>query len=199
MAFGFSTSLVNKAKGILGSTIVAAEGALSKIKRIFGLPSDAVKQGTVVIGRQLTRTGTGRGEVNAILSDAIKFRQPVRFVYNDKWVPADPADQLGAKGTRVGDPCAMWIGFNGGQYLHLYIDPESVSLSNTLVRAGKRSSGGEKPGWRTFLVERIGFIELLSNGVDAKGKPIPFTTPPGFNPGWYSRKAGYVLRMLGDK
>jgi hypothetical protein len=198
MAFGFSTSLVNKAKGILGSTIVAAEGALSKIKRIFGLPSGAVQQGTVVIGRQLTRTGTGRGEVNAILSDAIKFRQPVRFVYSDKWVPSDPADQLGAKGTRVGDPCAMWIGFNGGQYLHMYIDPESVSLSNTLVRAGKRSSGGEKPGWRTFLVERIGFIELLSNGIDAKGKPIPFTTPPGWNPSWYSRKGGYALRLLGD-
>jgi hypothetical protein len=198
MAFGFQTSLVNKARQLLGATVVAAEGALAKVKRIFGLPSGAVSQGTTVIGRQLTRTGSGRGEVNAILSEAIKNRQPVRFVYNDKWVPTDPADQLGSKGTRVGDPCALWIGFNGRTYLHLYIDPESVSLSNTLVRAGKRSSGGEKPGWRTFLVDRIGFIELLSNGVDARGNPIPFTTPPGWNPRWYF-SVGSALRLLGDR
>lgn len=135
------------------------------------------------------------------LSRAIEQKRSVRFQYTDKWIRRD-GSVVGISGTRAGNPHALWRGFNGTLYLHMYIDPTSTSQSHTISRRGDATDSerrsGEMPGWRTFIVSRIRDVETLNMGKNWRGKEITFSAAPGWNPGWYF-SVGSALRLLGDK
>lgn len=142
----------------------------------------------------LRQEGVG-GTVSAMvgLEEAIDQMLPVRFQYTDLWVRRD-GSVIGIKGLRVGNPHALFYGPNGLPYLHMYIDPQSASQSNTLRRRADATPSerrnGEMPGWRTFIVGRIRDLEVLEPK-DAFGRRKRFKIAPGFNKGFYD---SYVLR-----
>lgn len=109
---------------------------------------------------------------------AINNRQSVNFRYVDKWrEPREP----GAKGPRIGNPHALWVGRNGTLYLHMWIDPSSASASAS-------DGTGRKPGWRTFIVSRIDEAAVRDAGFSQwTATRNTFNIAPGWNPAWYSQ------------
>ena len=122
----------------------------------------------------------GGGGVEATLIDAIDKKQTVKFLYDDKW---EEDGAPGKSGMRVGDPHAIWIGSNGVKYLHLYINPQSVSAS------------GGPTGWRTFLVNRIRQVAPANAGAQFFDSNVQFVRAPGWSPGWYSR-VGTPVKLI---
>jgi hypothetical protein len=129
-------------------------------------------------GQAYYRSYAGGAEGN--LLEAIDRRQPVSFFYVDKW---QPPGTPGARGLRVGNPHAVWIGKNGTKYLHLYVDPQSATATGGL------------PGWRTFIVSRISDVSVLELGVRLFGRPVQFVQGPGFRPSWY-RRNGQPVKLI---
>jgi hypothetical protein len=129
-------------------------------------------------GQAYYRSYAGGAEGN--LLEAIDRRQPVSFFYVDKW---QPPGTPGARGLRVGNPHALWIGKNGTRYLHLYVDPQSATATGGL------------PGWRTFIVSRISNVSVLELGLKLFGNPVEFIQGPGFRPSWY-RKNGQIIKLI---
>jgi len=129
-------------------------------------------------GQVYYRSYEGGAESNLV--DAIDRRQPVSFFYVDKW---QPVGTPGARGLRVGNPHAIWIGKNGSKYLHLYVDPQSATATGNL------------PGWRTFLVSRIKEVSVLELGTRLFGRPVEFVQGPGFRASWYS-KNGRPVKII---
>jgi len=171
----------------------AAESALvSTVAEALGFEGlnqrRVVPTGNLTVIRQPGPASTMLG-----LEEAIDQMLPVRFQYTDFWVRRD-GEVIGVRGLRVGNPHALFYGSNDLPYLHMYIDPQSASQSNTLRRradaTASERANGEMPGWRTFIVGRIRDLEVLEP-VDAFGRRKKFKIAPGFNKAWYR---SYALR-----
>lgn len=114
----------------------------------------------------------------AAIKWAIQNRQSVNFRYVDK---TRKSSEPGAKGPRIGNPHALWVGRNGTLYLHMWIDPQSSSASAS-------DGSGRKPGWRTFIVNRIDNAAVRDAGFSSwTTTRNTFNIAPGWNPSWYSQ------------
>lgn len=123
----------------------------------------------------------------AAIKWAIQNKQSVTFRYVDAW--REP-DEPGAKGPRIGNPHALFLKSNGTLYLHMYIDPMSASASAS-------DGTGQKPGWRTFLVGRIGEAAVRDAGFSQwKATRNVFSIAPGWNPGWYSQGGARPVALV---
>jgi len=114
----------------------------------------------------------------AAIKWAIENKQSVNFRYVDKW---RKPNERGAKGPRIGNPHALWLGKNGTLYLHMYIDPQSASASAS-------DGTGRKPGWRTYIVSRIDEAAVRDAGFSRwTATRNTFSVAPGYNSSWYSQ------------
>lgn len=114
----------------------------------------------------------------AAVKYAIQNRLSVNFRYVDK---TRKANEPGAKGPRIGNPHALWVGRNGTLYLHMWIDPQSASASAS-------DGTGRKPGWRTYIVSRIDAAAIRDAGFSSwTTTRNTFNIAPGWNPSWYSQ------------
>jgi hypothetical protein len=106
----------------------------------------------------------------AAIKWAIQNRQSVNFRYIDKWrKPNEP----GAKGPRVGNPHALWVGRNGTLYLHMWIDPQSASAS---------ASDGFRPQARLAHVHREPHRMTLQSATRGSASGLPPETPSPSHP-----------------
>lgn len=164
----------------LFTSLARAASKLGTRITAVGTSARAALLGQTIVSPKVTpgRLLTGRLEIERGLVEAIKERQPVRFMYTDKIVRGSPG--AGVRGSRVGNPHALFRGENGGFYLHMYIDPQSASQS--------RSRGtATAPGWRTFLLNRITDLEPLNPPSRLFGGVQRFPIAPGYNPSFYRR------------
>jgi len=170
------TSLA-RAAGKLGTRITAVGGAARAALLGQTIVSPKVQPGKLL---------TGRREIERGLAEAIRARQPVRFMYTDKYVKGRGG--AGVRGSRIGNPHALFMGERGGFYLHMYVDPQSASQS--------RSRGtATTPGWRTFLLNRITDLEPLAPPRKLFGGVQQFPIAPGYNPSWY-RRVGIPVALV---
>ena len=148
---------------------------ISLAKRAFGFgsPRNLLQGGRRALEvRPETGTQLSADPFEA-LKQAIDRRISVRFQYSNK---------DGSKsGMRIGNPHAMWTGQNGESYLHMYVDPQSASASGGL------------PGWRKFILRRIGKVERKQGQLLAQD--FQFVVAPGWNPGWYGRQGKVIARI----
>ena len=165
----------------LFTSLARAASKLGTRITAVGTSARAALLGQTIVSPKVTpgRLLTGRREIERGLAEAIKERQPVRFMYTDKVVRCRPG--AGVRGSRVGNPHALFMGERGGSYyLHMYIDPQSASQS--------RSRGtATAPGWRTFLLNRITDLEPLNPPTKLFGGVQRFPIAPGYNPSFYRR------------
>jgi hypothetical protein len=84
------------------------------------------------------------------LVDAIKNRNPVTFYYSG---PTKPEKESVKRGTRIrAEIVAMGLSKKGNVIVRAYVQPPSVS-----------KKGYSKTNWRTFIVDRMSNIDVLTN------------------------------------
>lgn len=95
-----------------------------------------------------------KGRKTKPLTDAILKRHPVTFYYTDSHTDKDPTDRV-KQGTRIrGELVALGLSKKGNQLVRGYVEPPSVS-----------KKGYGESGWRTFRVDRMTNIKVLTDEV----------------------------------
>jgi len=90
------------------------------------------------------------GKKNNLLIDAIKNRNPVTFYYSG---PRKPEKESVKSGTRIrAEVVALGLSKKGNVIVRAYVQPPSVS-----------KKGYDKTNWRTFIVDRMSNINVLTD------------------------------------
>lgn len=110
------------------------------------------------------------------LVDAIKNRNPVTFYYSG---PSKPEKESVKRGVRIrAEIVAMGLSKKGNVIVRAYVQPPSVS-----------KKGYSKTNWRTFIVDRMSNINILTD-------EIFDTKRPGYKEGSESNKGPMVTTYV---